>query len=349
MPIISRLHEMTARPLESGKIPAGFLAELLAGLPPAPPELRLGPAVGEDACAIDVAGEALVVAADPITLTAGEAGFLSVVVNANDVAVSGARPRWFLATVLVPPGTTSSDVRRIFEDIGRGLERVGAHLVGGHTEVTAAVTQPVVVGQMLGLAEDRTVVATRGARAGDVVVQVGPAPVEGAAVLAGALAARLEGLEPGLLDAARGALDRPGISVVEPALLAARLGATAMHDPTEGGLATGLHELAGASGLRLRIEREAVLWFEPGVAVCRAVGADPWATLASGALLATFPESAVEGALLALASEGHEAAAIGRAEAGSGVCDAQGQAIAWPERDEVARLSPPGRDGSAPG
>lgn len=340
-PIRSRLREVSSLPLETGKIPVGLLAELLDGLPPAPPELRLGPGVGEDACAIEVGGEVLVVAGDPVTLTAGEAGFLSVMVNANDVAVTGARPRWFLASVLVPPGTSGSAVRDIFVDIGRGLERVGAHLVGGHTEVTATVTQPVVVRQMLGLAEGGKAVATGGARAGDVVVQVGRVPVEGAAVLAREALARLEGLEPVVLEAARIAADRPGISVVEPALLAARLGATALHDPTEGGLAAGLHELAQASDVRIRVERDAVLWFEPGVAVCRAAGADPWATLDSGALLAAFPAPSVDDALRRLAGEGHEAAVIGRAETGSGLCDSRDQAIAWPERDEVARLLAP--------
>jgi hydrogenase maturation factor len=328
--------------LESGKIPVGLLAELLAGLPAPPPELRLGPGVGEDACAVEVGGEVLVVASDPVTLTAGEAGFLSVVVNANDVAVTGARPRWFLAVVLVPPGATDAEVRGIFADIGRALTQVGAHLVGGHTEVSSAVTRPVVVGQMLGVVEGGRVVSTGGACSGDVLVQVGPAPVEGAAVLASEAAARLAGLEPAVLAAARTATDRPGISVVEPALLAARLGATALHDPTEGGLAAGLHELARASGLRIRVERAAVLWFEPGLAACRAAGADPWATLASGTLLATFPAPIAADAVRALAAEGAAAAIIGRVETGSGLCDVDGQRIPWPERDEVARLAGPG-------
>jgi hydrogenase expression/formation protein HypE len=90
--------------------------------------------------------------------------------------------------------------------------------------------------------------------------------------------------------------------------------------------------------VRLRVEREAALWFEPGVAVCRALGADPWATLASGALLVTFPAEAADDALRRLAGEGHEAAVIGRVEAGAGVCDEAGRPVAWPERDETARL-----------
>jgi hydrogenase maturation factor len=318
--------------LEVGKLPIDVLARLLDELPPSPPELRLGPAVGEDACAIEVAGGTLVAATDPITLTAEELGLLSVVVNANDVAVTGAQPRWFLSVILVPPGTSEGAVRDLFAAMNRTLSRIGACLVGGHTEITSAVTQPIVIGQMLGIAEAGTVVATSGARPGDIVVQVGPAPIEGAAVLARERAAELGAVDPLVLESARDAVKRPGISVVEPALLAARLGATALHDPTEGGLAGGLHELARASGIGIRVDREAVLWFEPGTTVCRALGTDPWATLASGTLLATFP--APSGAE-SLTDAGFQAAVIGRAEVGAGVYDSDGRSIPWPRRDEV--------------
>ena len=310
----------------------------MAELPAAPPELRLKPRVGEDACAIEIPAGILIAATDPITLSSVEIGRLAVIVNANDLAVTGARPRWFLAVILVPPGTGESVVRDLFAAVGVALTEVGAFLVGGHTEVTPVVTRPIVIGQMLGLAEAGRFVATGGAVPGNVVVQVGPVPIEGAAVLAHEAAGRLGGMDTAVRAAARAAFDRPGISVVEPALLAARLGATALHDPTEGGLATGLHELADASGVRIRIDRRAVLWFEPGLAVCRALGADPWSTLASGTLLAAFPAATVEVALQALAEQGYAAAAIGEAEPGSGVRDAAGRPIPRCERDEVDRV-----------
>jgi len=201
---------------------------------------------------------------------------------------------------------------------------------------------------MLGLAETGTVVTTGGFGPGNVVLQVRAAPIEGAAVLACEAADRLHGLDPIVLAAARAALDRPGISVVEAALLAAELGVKALHDPTEGGLAAGLHEMAHAAGVRIRIEREAVLWFEPGISVCQALGADPWSTLASGTLLAVFAPEAAATALPAFADHGHRAAVIGTTEPGAGVIDTDGHAIPWPERDEVARLlSAKGSPGTA--
>lgn len=309
-------------PLQAGKLPVAFLGELLALLPSPPSSVLLGPRIGEDACAIEVPGGVLVAATDPITLNTREIGRFSVIVNANDVAVMGVQPRWFLAVILLPSGTPDSTVREVFADMQNSLAHFGASLVGGHTEVTQAVRQPIVVGQFLGLAEDGRFVATGGVRPGDVLLQVGLVPIEGAAVL----------------RAARGALDHPGISVVKPALLAAELGATAMHDPTEGGLVAGLHEMAAASRLRIRVDLGSVLWFEPGRAICTALAADPLATLASGCLLAAFGADRAKAVLQLLAQHGHSAAQIGTAEPGSGVCDADGRPLAWPGRDEVARL-----------
>ena len=324
--------------LRAGKLPAGLLAELLTvGAAPAP-EVLVGPAVGEDACALQLPAGVLVVATDPITLTDRQLGSYSVVVNANDVAVMGVRPRWFLAVVLLPPGTCEQAVRDLFDEMSAALAEVGAVLVGGHTEVTATVRQPVVVGQMLGIAESGRYVKTGGARPGDVIVQVGVAPVEGAAVFAAEAPERLGGVDRDLLEAARRALETPGISVVEAALAACALGATSLHDPTEGGLAAGLHEMAVAARVRVRVERERILWFPPGRAVCDALGADPWATIASGTLLAAFPPDRADAAVLELQRRGHPAAVIGAVEQGMGVIDASGAPILWPERDETARL-----------
>jgi hydrogenase expression/formation protein HypE len=178
-------------------------------------------------------------------------------------------------------------------------------------------------------------VKTGGAHAGDAVVQIGLAPVEGAAVLATEFAEQL-GADV-QLAAAAGLYD-PGVSVVGAALAAAELGATAMHDPTEGGLAAGLHEVAAVGGVALRIDPAAVRWFEPGRVVCAALGADPWATLASGCVVATFPADRAAESVEWLTAQGLDAVVIGSVEEGSGVCDLGGRALPWPERDEVARL-----------
>ena len=175
---------MTKRRLPAGKLPVALLRQLLETNLRVPAELLVPPAVGEDAGVIDIKGGALVAATDPITLTGREIGGHAVVINANDVAVMGVRPRWFLAVFLLPVGTTEADVTELFEDMQTALDRLGATLVGGHTEITSAVTQPIIVGQMLGFQEDGRFLRTAGVRAGDAILQIGAAPIEGAAVLA---------------------------------------------------------------------------------------------------------------------------------------------------------------------
>ena len=215
---------------------------------------------------------------------------------------------------------------------------MGATLVGGHTEVTGAVRQPLVVGQMLGVATQRTV-PTGGLRPGDAVVQIGPAPVEGAAVLADVLPPeRRAEVAPKSLEAARSALDSPGILVVEPAIAAARAGATALHDPTEGGLSAGLHEMADASGVAIAVESDRILWYEPGTALCAAAGLDPWGTLASGTLLAGFAPERVDAAVHDLAIAGHRVAVIGRAKIGCGVTLVGSGPLTRFDRDELNRM-----------
>ena len=329
-------------PVEDGSIPIGklpqrLLADLLGRVGPLPPEVRVGPAIGEDAAVIDVPRGALVAASDPVTLTSGDVGGLAVIVNANDLAVCGARPRWFLATILLPAGTDEAAVGDIFDGMKRALDDTGATLVGGHTEVTEAVSAPVVVGQMLGVIEDGSYIATGDTRLGDHIVQVGPAPVEGGAVLADEVP-DIPGLDPGVIEDARAGRRDPGLSVVEPALAAASLGAHALHDPTEGGLAAGLHEMAGAAGVALRIDVASIMWFQPALEVCRALEADPWSTLASGALLASFAADDADRALDAFSAQGYEAAIVGRAEPGAGVVSLEGKPIELPARDEVARV-----------
>lgn len=328
---------MTNWTLRPGKLPGALLRELLDAGAPLPPEILLGPAPGEDAGAVRVEGGTLVATTDPITLTGRDVAAHAVVVNANDVAVTGVRPRWFMCAVMLPVGTTADDVRSLFAAMHEALARTGTALLGGHTEITKAVTQPVVVGQMLGLRADGAFIRTGGAGPGDVIAQIGPAPIEGAAVLANECAMPANAIAPEVLEEARAALSHPGISVVEPALAAAELGASALHDPTEGGLSAGLYELAEASGVSLEIAADAVLWYAPGVALCRALNADPWGVLASGTLLAAFP-AALAVAAIEILETAYPTAVIARAGHGSGVRIKSGRALPRYEQDEVARL-----------
>ena len=301
-------------PLPVGKLRATFLASLFNKHVTLDDRVVLGPRVGEDAAVIDMGDRYLVATTDPITFVTEDLGWYALVVNANDIAVRGAAPRWFLATCLLPErGATEESVEELFGQLGAACRELGVSLVGGHTEVTHGLDRPLVIGTMLGeVAKDR-LVTTGGAQVGDALLLTKGIPVEGTSILARARAAELaaRGYEAALLERARGYLTR--LSVVPEALLAAELAPVhAMHDPTEGGLATALWELAGAAGVGLAVKAERIPILPEGRALCAEFGLDPLGTIASGALLIALAPADAGVVLHACAREGIDCAFIGR-------------------------------------
>ncbi len=280
--------------LPAGKLPAALLTRLLAALPTDHPQLLLGPAVGEDAAVIDLdfgRDQLLVAKSDPITFATDEIGYYAVNVCANDLAVTGATPRFYLPTLLLPAGQTDVALaERIFQQIGAACRQLGIVIAGGHSEITPTVTQPIVAGTMLGEVQRSMMIGSSGAQPGDLVLMAGAAPVEGTSIIAREKRAYLlaQGWAAAELDEAAAYLYRPGIGIHVPALAAAPTGVvTAMHDPTEGGVITGLHELATASQVGMEIDLAAIRVPPLARRLCAAFGLDPLGTIASGALLAT--------------------------------------------------------------
>lgn len=332
--------------MDVGKLPAALLAELLARLPGSDPRVLVGPGVGQDAAVIDTGGPRLLVAkSDPITFASDHIGWYAVHINANDVACMGARPAWFLATVLLPEGAGEGLARSIFDQLVAACGDLGVALVGGHTEITQGLERPIVVGAMLGEVEREGLVTAAGARPGDALILTKGIAIEGTAVLAREAGEELRrlGVPPELIEAAKGYIFDPGISVVREAAAAGGAARVhAMHDPTEGGLATALYELAAASGLGLVIREEAIAIMPATRAICSAAGLEPLGLLASGSLLIAVAEEDGDRAVAALAGAGVAAARIGgmvRAEEGV-IMDAHGQPRPVPRfaRDEVARF-----------
>ena len=329
--------------MDVGKLPADMLARLLSRTPQPDPRVLQGPGIGADAAVIDLGDRLLIAKADPVTFAADRIGWYAVQVNANDVACMGGAPRWFLATVLLPEGAPEALAVAVHEQITAACETLGVALVGGHTEITHGLTRPIVAGHMLGEAAREAVVWPGGARPGDALILTRGIAIEGTAVLAREAADALlaGGMSHTEVAAAAALLDDPGISVVRAAQAAAQAGVTAMHDPTEGGLATGLAELAAAANAGLEVDADAVRVLPETRAVCRALALDPLGLLASGSLLAAAAPDRADAVLRALEAEGINAAVIGRvtdASAGLRFRSADGvrDLPAFP-RDELAR------------
>jgi hydrogenase expression/formation protein HypE len=331
-------------PLPHGKLPNELLARFLGGLAPADPSVLVPAGVGEDVTALDIGGaDTLVAHGDPITLSSRHLATSAVLVNANDIAASGGVPRWLLATVLLPAGTTASQALALLDDLAVAAASADVALVGGHTEVSDAVTRPVVSATMLGTMRRDDLRDKRSALAGDQVILTKALAVEGTALLARELGERLRALGMGEreLDACRELLSL--LSIVPEARIAAGFaGVRAMHDITEGGLATALRELAVACGHGIVVHRDRVPVLAETHQLCELLGADPLGLIASGSLLVCCRPEETEALLQALAGADVAATVIGEVgERGNGVSALErGLPAPWPKfaADEAARL-----------
>jgi hydrogenase expression/formation protein HypE len=331
--------------MKPGKLPPDLLAELLRGLAVDDPRVIVGPGVGEDAAALDFGDRLLLAKTDPITFATDLIGWYAVNVNANDIACMGGTPRWFLGTLLLPETTTEEEVAGIFRQIHEACQSLGVTPVGGHTEVSLGLDRPILVGCMLGEVAKERLLSSAGARPGDVVLLSEPIAIEGTALLARELGEELlrRGVAPEVISRARDLLFSPGLSVVKAARVAIEAGGvTALHDPTEGGLATGLLELGLASGLGMEVEQSAIVVRPETAAICRALALAPLGLIASGSLLICARPESADRVLAALRQAGHQASRIGSMTeaAGAWMTTPQGERLPLPvfARDELARF-----------
>ena len=304
--------------LPVGKLPPEQLADLLAKHTFSLPgdQVLVYPGVGEDAAVIDMGQRWLVAKTDPITFATDEIGWYAVHVNANDVASSGGVPRWFLSTLLLPEGSADGAlVEQIMAQIAAACRSLDVVPCGGHTEVTYNLDRPIVVGVMLGEIEPGNLVRSSDVQVGDTILLAKGVAVEGTAIIALEKGEELqEHFTPQFLERCQQFLRDPGISVVRASRVAVRAAPVhAMHDPTEGGLATGLWELALASGVGLDVDGDSIPIFDETRQLCQVFGLDPLGVIASGALLIATASSDATAVCAALRGEGIPCAPIARA------------------------------------
>jgi hydrogenase maturation factor len=328
----------------TGKLPLEDLSRLLARYTQKDPRIVVMPGIGRDATVISFSDKYLVAKTDPITFATDQIGYYAVHINANDIAAMGGIPRWFLVTLLLPGGKTGpGDVEDIFAQISGACKELGVVLCGGHTEITHGLARPIVVGQMLGEVEKEKLVSPDKMRLGDEILLTKGIAIEGTALIArerkgmGVLLGEEE------MKGCQHLLKSPGISVVREARIANEVAEVhAMHDPTEGGLATGLHELAAAAGMGMLVEMEKITIFPETEILCQKLKLDPLGLLASGALLIAVAAGESEKVIRALKVEGISASVIGKIwEREKGVkLVKEGRVKDMPsfDRDEVARL-----------
>lgn len=298
-----------------GKMPPKIMEEIVySRLGALDPSVLVGPAVGEDAAIIDVGGGlAMVVHSDAISGASELLGWLAVHITANDISVRGAKPRWFLMSLFLPEASAEALLDRVMYQVDSAAKELGVMVVGGHSEKTPGVSRPLVGTMAIGLIERDKVVTTSGARAGDYLIMSKTAALEGTAILctdfAGVLRSR--GVSDEILEVGSSFLLK--VSVVKEAIALAEKGlATAMHDPTEGGVLGGVAEIAYASKKTVELWADRVPVAEETKAVAEALNIDVFRLISSGALIAAVPPDKVDEAIRTLNSLNIKAKAIGR-------------------------------------
>ena len=301
--------------LRPGKLPPDLLKTFLSGLITAEKRVLLGPNVGEDSAFISFGSSTLIAKSDPITFATDRIGWYAIQVNANDIAASGGTPKWFLSTLLLPEDEKVSNIKDIFEQMREAADELGVTIIGGHTEITTGLSRPIIAGTMLGEAAPSETVKTSSAEPGDDVILTSGIAIEGTAILARESKTELltAGVSQDEIKKAANLLNVPGISIVKPAQVAMSTGqVTAMHDPTEGGLAGAMDELARASGTGVTIDDDQVLIFDETKTICEALFIEPWGLIASGSLIITAHPNGSQKVIRALTQAGIEANVIGK-------------------------------------
>jgi hydrogenase expression/formation protein HypE len=331
----------------AGKLPHAALTHLLASYTHGKTsDLVVPPSLGEDAAVIDFGGRYLVVKTDPITFATDAIGAYAVHVNANDIAAMGATPRFFLSTLLLPThAATPTLIEAIFRSIYEAATALDIAVCGGHTEITPGIDRPIVIGQMLGEVAPDQLVRSSGLRSADDLILTKGMGIEATALIAREKRADLlaRGYTAAFLDRCAAFLNDPGISAVLDAKTATGAGqVTAMHDPTEGGVATALYELAASADVGLEIDGDSLLLREETRQLCAEYDLNPLGIISSGAMLIGCAPASTTQIIAALAQAGIAAAHIGRArerDFGVRICS-QGETRALDhfEADELTRL-----------
>ena len=307
----------------------------------------MGSNIGEDAAVIDMGDKYLVAKTDPITFVTDEIGYYAVNVNVNDVVCTGATPKWFQSTILLPAKHTDADlIETIFRSIHDTCKSFGITVIGGHTEITSNLTKPIIVGSLLGEVEKDKLVLTSGAKAGDSIVLTKGVFIEGTSIIAREKEDFLKekGLSSQFIEKCKNYLYDPGISIFKEAVVSNNnFTITSMHDITEGGLFCAIAETAIASKLGVVINRDKIKVLPEPSELSKIFNIDPYSTISSGSLIISINPQFTGDLINLLAKNGVESEEIGKFSKDKGkylILDGNNRekAMIYTEVDEITKI-----------
>jgi len=312
-----------------GKLDNHTLNKLVLGRTGAPrPEVIVGPGIGEDCAVLDFGEYECVLSTDPITASASRIGFLAVHISCNDVASNGVEPIAIMLTILLPLGITEEEISEITKQADEAAKDLGVQIIGGHTEVTDTVTQPLISATAIGRApkgfsggslsgesggqsgESGGRSGTSGPEPGDLIVVTKKLALEGTAIAVtqceGMLRSSLT--EEEILEAKK---MFEQISVVKEGVIAGRIGVAAMHDVTEGGILGAVWEVCSGTGTGAEIIAGDLPFDDLTMFVCALLDLDPMRLISSGSMLIYIKQEKWDAFSSALSEAGIAASVIG--------------------------------------
>ena len=275
------------------------------------PEVKTRAGVGEDCAVIDYGPYECVISTDPITASVSDVGRLSIHISCNDIASNGIEPLGITLAVLLPVGTTKEDVENIMAQAGEAAEAVGVEIIGGHTEVTPAVNQPVIVSTAFGRGlAGESAPATKMAP-GDWILMTKIAGLEGTGIIAGDKEAELEDvLTPDEIQHAKDLLN--DVSVVKEGVAAGKIGTSGMHDVTEGGILGAIWEMCHLGGVGAEVWESKVPMDPVTLKIAEHYGINPLRLISSGCMMIMASDERKDAIMEAVESVGVQITCIGR-------------------------------------
>ncbi len=317
--------------MHTGKVPAKVLkGSIFPYLGSSNPKVKIGPSIGEDGAVILNEGKYLVISTDPITGTEESIGSYAVHVNANDIASKGAKPAYMTLTIMLPVNTSQKVLKKITREAGKEAEKLGITIVGGHTEVTDMIDKPLLVGCMIGFTSK--LLKAENIQEGCKIILTKGAGIEGTSILSQRYVHILEskGLKKRVINQAQKL--RGKISVLKEAMLVQDR-CVFLHDPTEGGILGGLHEICDRAKKGFRVAKEKIIIPPEVEVVCSILAINPLKLIGSGALLVIAKPENSDKILTKLDENGVDASLIG--EITSSITDRNLDRV---EQDELWRI-----------
>ncbi|MBQ8189213.1 MAG: AIR synthase family protein [Lachnospiraceae bacterium] len=272
--------------MKIGKVPENVLKRsILKQIKTKRAEVLVGAGVGEDCAAIALGpDEVMVLSTDPITGTTKDIGKWAVMVSANDIASSGAEVIGMLVCAMLPPDVSEAELKEAMQQIEVSCEELNIQVVGGHTEITDAVTRPILTMTGIGKVKKDRFLATGGAKPGQDIVITKWIGLEGTSILAKEKEKELLSKFPRhLVDEAK---EYDGLmSVIPEAAIAVKSNVSAMHDITEGGVFGALWELAESAGVGLTVDLKKLPIKQTTVEICNFYDINPYELMSSGSML----------------------------------------------------------------